>query len=708
MQRIASVLISLAIVAVAIWIGAMGATTTHHLIRLFLPLPEIETGRAEILAALGHLLPSGFLSFSGTALLFREGLFASAERTAKQVYAWGAAWSAGSLYLFLMTSDVFPHQLLIGAFVIAILLFWVGYALFGQDRESRGRSGVAGRLGAALLATIKLLARPAAWLAVIVTVLPLAAAVVYVKSQQFRDTIAEFRVRQNVSVHGDWMTVPINTKTQLLQPIMIRMEPGRPDSMLVLERAGRLYRMGYPDNGTKELLIDFADQVAEVNLENGALGFDFDPRYGQPGFNFVYVYFTHFHPGDQVNYLARFDLDLPDAKARLASQFNLMVINRPASQYHNAGHVEMGPDGFLYLSVGEMGMEESHQRVDRTLSGGILRIDVQQQGDDVSMPIARQPLNSKTQGYFIPRDNPFVNEPGALGEFYALGLRNPFRFTIDRKTGLVWAGDVGSTVWEEVDAIEKGGNYQFPYDEGGRKTSFPKPERIVGREIGPLYAYQHTAYDRSVIGGIVYRGSRWPSLNGKYIFGDNYSGTFWAMPAVEKPVKSVEVLGQATKYAQRGFTSIIQTPDDRILITIMGSSSAPNGEIVELVPKDGGEKLSINGGKAVAAAAEPETLTSTEIRESFVTNCGRCHGEAGHGDGPDSALLKKQLGVVPTNFHSPGFKAKPAAEVRKAIHEGGAAVGLSDAMPPWQGVLEDQEIDALAKYVRSLPEEPGQ
>ncbi len=283
---------------------------------------------------------------------------------AKQVYAWGAAWGAGSLYLFLMTSDVFPHQLLVGAFAIAIALFWLGYALFGKDREVSGRAGVGGRLLAAFGATLRLLLRPFTWLAVVVTVLPLVAAVLYVVDQDFRDAVAEFRVRQNVSVEGDWMTVPINTKTQLLQPIAIRMEPGREGSMLVLERAGRLYRMGYPDNGTKELLIDFARVVGEVNLENGALGFDFDPRYGKEGegAGFVYVYYTSYTPAKQTNYLSRFDLSLPDAKARLASRFDLIAQERPPTQYHNAGQVELGPDGFIYLSVGEMGLEDSYRR----------------------------------------------------------------------------------------------------------------------------------------------------------------------------------------------------------------------------------------------------------------------------------------------------------------------------------------------------------
>ncbi len=298
MQRLASVLTSLGIVAFAILLGAAASGVTHQLIRLALPLPDGPAGRDEITAALSHLLPAALIAFVAAAWLFPQGLFSSAERVAKQVYTWGTAWGAGSLYLFLMTSDVFPHQLLVGAFLIGIVLFWLGYALLGDDRDVAGRTGLGGRLLAVIGATLRLLLKPLSWLAVVVTLAPLVAAVLYVVDQDFRDAVAEFRVRQNVSVEGDWMTVPINTKTQLLQPIAIRMEPGREVSMLVLERAGRLYRMDYPDNGTKELLIDFAKVVGEVNLEKGALGFDFDPRYGQQGAaaGFVYVYYTSYTP----------------------------------------------------------------------------------------------------------------------------------------------------------------------------------------------------------------------------------------------------------------------------------------------------------------------------------------------------------------------------------------------------------------------------
>lgn len=708
MQRFWSVALGLGIVALAIAIGAAATDYTHRLIRLLLPLPSVGVTGELILTAGTYVLVASLIVFALIAWRNPTSLFSTARRTAIQCYGWGAAWGFGSLYLFLMSSNVFPHQMLVGAFIAGLLLFWLGYASFSKG--DGGRSFVS-RLQQVVVAMFGLLKKPLAWLAVLLTIAPLVAAMLYVVSQDFRDAIADFRIRQNVSVEGDWITVPANTKTQLLQPIMIRMEPGRPDSMLVLERAGKLYRMGYPDNGTKELLLDFSEQVGEVNLENGALGFDFDPEYAQGERPYVYIYFTSWTAQKQTNYLARFDIAQPDPAARLASQSNLIALDRPATQYHNAGHVEVGADGFLYLSIGEMSLPEYKQSVDRSMVAGILRIDVLQQGGSVSAPIAKQPENGRTQGYFIPRDNPFANRPGAIGEYYALGLRNPFRFTIDRQTGDIWAGDVGSTVWEEVNLIRKGGNYQFPFIEGReRQPGIEMPDPVMGQQHGPVYTYRHTAYDRSVIGGIIYRGDRWPSLKGKYLFGDNYSGKFWAMPAVPGETGKVETLGQADQYAQRGFTSLLETPDGRILITIMGSASTPNGEIVELVPAAGGAALSSAGKGAVSAgaAAGPEIVDVAALKQSFVTNCARCHGETGHGDGPDAQILREQLGAAPTNFHTPAFKARSRAHVHKVLVSGGESVGLSPGMPPWEGLLTPEEIDAMTDYVMKLPEEGSQ
>ncbi|MGB5744206.1 MAG: PQQ-dependent sugar dehydrogenase, partial [Sedimenticolaceae bacterium] len=338
------------------------------------------------------------------------------------------------------------------------------------------------------------------------------------------------------------------------------------------------------------------------------------------------------------------------------------------------------------------------QRIDVGLSGGVLRIDVDRQGGEISHPIVNRPANAKTDHYYIPNDNPFVGMPGALAEFYALGLRNPFRISFDPQNGNLWTGDVGSTVWEEVNLIAKGGNYQYPFIEGAEATGKARPAPLIGRETPPIYAYRHTAYERAVIGGIVYRRKRYPEFSGKYLFGDNYSGNIYALPANGDPVESVEFIAQANQYAQRGITSFTQTPDGEVLLTTLGSASGSSGEIIRLVPKDQARVVE------AAAPVEEDVLTEADVKGLFLTNCSRCHGAAGRGDGPDSA----HLGVPVPNFASPEFQASRSDDdLYAVIKDGGTARGLSAMMPPWGMALSPVEMRALVGLVRAQAEGPG-
>ena len=273
-----------------------------------------------------------------------------------------------------------------------------------------------------------------------------------------------------------------------------------------------------------------------------------------------------------------------------------------------------------------------------------------------------------------------------------MGLRNPFRIAFDPQTGEIWVGDVGSTVWEEVNVVSKGGNYQYPFVEGNEPTKRSRPEQLFGRETSPIYSYRHTAFERSVIGGIVYRGDRHPEFRGKYLFGDNYSGSLFALPATGDPVTQVEHVGQANQYAQRGITSFTQTPDGEILLTTMGSASSTSGEVVRLVRK--------SEARVAVSPAEVEqvALSDTEVQGLYSTNCTRCHGEAGQGDGPDVP----HLGVAVPNFAATEFQASRSDEdLHAVIKDGGVARGMSPLMPPWGLALTDSEIRALVALIRA-------
>jgi glucose/arabinose dehydrogenase len=433
-------------------------------------------------------------------------------------------------------------------------------------------------------------------------------------------------------------------------------------------------------------------------MENGALGFDFHPKFNEAGTAekpFLYLYYTSYLQDSQTNYLSRFDLSLSNASARTGSELQLITQNRNNGGYHNAGAVEFGPDGFLYLSVGEASADDCHQRIDCSLVGGVLRLDVDETGGDVSHPPPRQPKDGVSANYYIPNDNPYVGEADALEEFWAHGMRNPFRISFDEQTGALWSGEVGSTVWEEVNLIVKGGNYQFPYREGNVDTEILRPETITGEQQAPVYAYEHTALLRAVIGGSVYRGTDFPELQGQYLFGDNYSGEIFSLPATGEQVDQVERIARSPLVAQAGITSLVNAPNGEILVTAMGGANSPTGLVFRLVGDD--EEFS---SEAIALANNTNALVSSdEAKSLFNTNCARCHGSEGAADGPDS----QKLGAWVPNFQTPEFqKWRSDEEILVAIQKGGTGVGQSPAMPPWENILSEAEIIALRDYVRSF------
>ncbi len=192
---------------------------------------------------------------------------------------------------------------------------------------------------------------------------------------------------------------------------------------------------------------------------------------------------------------------------------------------HKGGELAFGPDGYLYLGLGDGGAGgdpfNSGQNTNNLLAK-ILRIDVNSRSS---------PLN-----YAIPRDNPFAHATNARPEIFAYGLRNPWRYSWDKKTGDLWVGDVGQDLWEEVDLVTNGGNYGWSIREGAHHFKDAPPG---GRYTDPVLEYTHRANLQSqgmfpdhsiglcIIGGYVYRGKQFPALQGIYIYGDASLGTIW-------------------------------------------------------------------------------------------------------------------------------------------------------------------------------------
>ena len=188
---------------------------------------------------------------------------------------------------------------------------------------------------------------------------------------------------------------------------------------------------------------------------------------------------------------------------------------------HNGGNLRFGPDGMLYLSTGDAASPDppdplaTGQNIGDVLSS-ILRIDVDREEGG--------------RHYAIPHDNPFVNTPGARGEVWAYGFRNPWRLSFDSKTGALWVGDVGWELWEMIYRVERGGNYGWSITEGSRQDVRPDRPRGPTPILPPAWAHPHEEA-ASITGGEVYYGEKFPELKGAYLYGDWQIGTFWALRA---------------------------------------------------------------------------------------------------------------------------------------------------------------------------------
>ena len=270
--------------------------------------------------------------------------------------------------------------------------------------------------------------------------------------------------------------------------------------------------------------MDIRERVSDRGNEEGLLGLAFDPAYESNGY--FYVYYSAANPRRSV--VSRFSVDPGDPdRADPSSEVEILAVPQPYSN-HNGGHVVFGPDGYLYVGLGDGGSANDPRGngQDRTtLLGTIIRIDV-------------STLDSIGR-YSIPPGNPFAGEGGGVRpEIWAYGLRNPWRFNFDPATGDLWAADVGQNAWEEVDLIRPGANYGWNVMEGAHCT----PRRGLtgllrsaddcdraGLEL-PVVEYGRDD-GCSITGGYVYRGGRLPSLAGAYVYGDFCSGRIWALRA---------------------------------------------------------------------------------------------------------------------------------------------------------------------------------
>jgi len=263
-----------------------------------------------------------------------------------------------------------------------------------------------------------------------------------------------------------------------------------------------------------EIFLDITDRVFMGHLEEGLLGLTFHPHFHENGF--FYVNYTANQPRRTV--IARFQIDNKNpTRTDPLSQRIILEIPQPFGN-HKGGQLAFGPDGYLYIGMGDGGSggdPYGNAQNLKNLLGKMLRLDVDHPGQG--------------KNYGIPQDNPFAgNTQGFREEIYAYGLRNPWRFSFDLLTGWLWAGDVGQNKpIEEIDIIEKGKNYGWNIMEGSQCFFPPDGCNKTGIEL-PIWEYTNDM-GRSITGGYVYRGRNIPELQGAYIYGDFMSGRVWAL-----------------------------------------------------------------------------------------------------------------------------------------------------------------------------------
>jgi len=286
--------------------------------------------------------------------------------------------------------------------------------------------------------------------------------------------------------------------------------------LFVVEKDG-IIKIIDADTGVLDTpFLDIDNQVNSSARERGLLGLVFHPDYENNGYFYVNYIATN-----GSTRISRFSVSMNPDIADAASELIILTVQQPHHN-HNGGDLNFGADGYLYIGLGDGGFggdPDNRAQNPQTLLGKMLRIDVD------------NPTSSANYG--IPSDNPFVGDSTTLDEIWAMGLRNPWRFSFDRMTGDMWIADVGQDVWEEID-------FQSDTSAGGENYGWRCYEGFEPFELGdcpadstftlPIHTYQNNfSTGCSVTGGFVYRGTAEPDLFGRYLYADYCSGRFWTL-----------------------------------------------------------------------------------------------------------------------------------------------------------------------------------
>jgi glucose/arabinose dehydrogenase len=330
--------------------------------------------------------------------------------------------------------------------------------------------------------------------------------------------------------------------------------------------SGRLFVVEQPGkikillNGPPQTtFLDITDRVRSSGNEEGLLSLAFPPGYGLSS-PYFYVYYTQ---PDGNNVISRFSTSADPDLADPASEAKILVLQHPTYTNHNGGQIDFGPDGYLYIATGDGGGggdPQGNAQNPASLLGKLLRIDVRK-GEDpplngdfkVNLPLLFHAGSAALSSYSIPADNPFVETPGFRDEIWALGLRNPWRFSFDRLTKDLYIADVGQNTTEEVNfqpASSTGGeNYGWNTMEG--LDCYPNDPCDKGGLVLPVFTYPNGT-DCSITGGFVYRGTDYPGLQGIYLAGDYCSGRIWGLRQTGNSWEDLQLLDSEYRISSFG------------------------------------------------------------------------------------------------------------------------------------------------------------
>jgi glucose/arabinose dehydrogenase len=298
----------------------------------------------------------------------------------------------------------------------------------------------------------------------------------------------------------------------LSSPVYVASAPGD-ERLFVVEQAGVIRTVS---NG-RVAAKPYADlrSVVTSGGEQGLLSVAFHPKFASNGK--LYVYFTNKRGNEEI-----WELHAREGAASIRPGHRKLVEIPDTESNHNGGQLQFGPDGMLYFGDGDGGgAGDQHGAHGNGQDPGVLL-----------GKISRIDVDTRTAGkpYGIPKGNPFAGQPGWRPEIWALGLRNPWRFSFDRADGDLWIGDVGQGKWEEVDHLKRGlGGINFGWNRYEARHDFAKDTPLAGGTLrGPVAEYSHSL-GCSITGGYVYRGPKIAGLSGRYVYADYCSGKLWTL-----------------------------------------------------------------------------------------------------------------------------------------------------------------------------------